>query len=400
MALPSPIPSPPLVSSPAPAGGLDPERALASGRWVKWIGGASNQDLAAIEDLAGLYSLAGVHCLDLAADPAVVAAARRGIAWAEARGGARPWVMLSLSDGADPHFRKAWFDPAHCPAACPRPCERVCPALAIPPLEPVPGSGPSPAAAPDRPACGVREACGVLAERCYGCGRCLPACPLGLIEERDQLLPAAAVPPLLAALRPDAIELHTRIGRAGAFAARLDQLRAAGIPLQRLAVSCGLELDGPPPPAAAAGEALPLRPEALAERLVEELWNRFAQLRGAGFAPLWQLDGRPMRGDVGAGTARAAVQLWRRIGPRLPPGPVQLAGGTNDRTLPLLQTLPPPASAAVAGVAFGSVARARLQPLLLQAQQRGGRLLDQADLLPEAAAIAAALVQPWLRRRR
>jgi hypothetical protein len=50
-------------------------------------------------------------------------------------------------------------------------------------------------------------------------------------------------------------------------------------------------------------------------------------------------------------------------------------------------------------VAFGSVARARLQPLLLQAQQRGGRLLDQADLLPEAAAIAAGLVQPWLRRR-
>jgi Fe-S-cluster-containing hydrogenase component 2 len=390
------------MSSPAPAGGLDPERALASGRWVKWIGGASNQDLAAIEDLAGIYSLAGVHCLDLAADPAVVAAARRGIAWAEARGGARPWVMLSLSDGADPHFRKAWFDPAHCPAACPRPCERVCPALAIPPLaieplamgllEPVPGSASRPAAAPDR------SACGVLAERCYGCGRCLPACPLGLIEERDQLLPAAAVPPLLAALRPDAIELHTRIGRAGAFAARLEQLRAAGIPLRRLAVSCGLELDGPPPPpaAAAAGEAL--RPEALAERLVEELWNRFAQLRGAGFAPLWQLDGRPMRGDLGAGTARAAVQLWRRIGPRLPPGPVQLAGGTNDRTLPLLQTLPP--GAAVAGVAFGSVARARLQPLLLQAQQRGGRLLDQADLLPEAAAIAAALVQPWLRRRR
>ena len=30
--------------------------------------------------------IAGVHCLDLAADVAVVAAARRGIAWACARG--------------------------------------------------------------------------------------------------------------------------------------------------------------------------------------------------------------------------------------------------------------------------------------------------------------------------
>ena len=49
---------------------------------MKWIGGASNQDLAAIVDVAGLYSLAGVHCLDRAAVPAVVAAARRGIAWA------------------------------------------------------------------------------------------------------------------------------------------------------------------------------------------------------------------------------------------------------------------------------------------------------------------------------
>jgi hypothetical protein len=59
-----------------------------------------------------------------------------------------------------------------------------------------------------------------------------------------------------------------------------------------------------------------------------------------------------------------------------------------------------PWRAMVAGVAFGSVARARLQSLLVQAQQRGGRLLDQADLLPEAAAIAAALVRPWLLRSR
>ncbi len=366
---------------------------------MKWIGGASNQDLAAIEDLAGLYSLAGVHCLDLAADPAVVAAARRGIAWAEARGADRPWVMVSLSDGADPHFRKAWFDPAHCPAQCPRPCERVCPALAIPslaiaPLEPVPGSASGPAAASDR------SACGVLEERCYGCGRCLPACPLGLIEERDQLLPAAAVAPLLAALHPDAIELHTRIGRSGAFAARLDQVRAAGIPLRRLAVSCGVEVEGAPPPAATGERSATEHASASTERLVDELWDRFAQVRAAGFAPLWQLDGRPMSGDVGAGTARAAVGLLRRIASRLPPGPVQLAGGTNDRTLPLVEMLERSVGGMVAGVAFGSVARARLQGLLLRAQARGGRLLDQADLLPEACGLAGDLVAPWLKRAR
>ncbi len=351
---------------------------------MKWIGGASNQDLAAIEDLAGLYSLAGVHCLDLAADPAVVAAARRGMDWAEARGAARPWLMVSLSDGADPHFRKAWFDPGRCPLDCPRPCERVCPALAIPPLAP-----PSGVASPPASAAGGS---GVLEERCYGCGRCMPACPQGLIAEREQLLPAGAVAPLLAALRPDAIELHTRNGRSASFAARLVQVRAAGIPLRRLAVSCGVE------GGAGSAAASPADDRASEARLVAELWDRYAQVRAAGFAPLWQLDGRPMSGDVGAGTARAAVALLRRVAGRLPPGPLQLAGGTNDRTLALVESLAFPWPARVAGVAFGSVARARLVPLLQEAQRRGGRLLDQPDLLLPARTLAAALVGPWLER--
>jgi ferredoxin len=237
----------------------------------------------------------------------------------------------------------------------------------------------------------------VLEERCYGCGRCLPACPLGLIEERDQLLPAAAVAPLLAALQPDAVELHTRIGRSGAFAARLDQVRAAGIPLRRLAVSCGFEVEGAPRPATATGEALALRPEALAERLVDELWNRFAQLRAAGLAPIWQLDGRPMSGDVGAGTARAAVALLRRVAGRLPPGPLQLAGGTNGATLRQLQAHPSLAPLA-AGVAFGGVARRQLQPWLLAAQQRGNRLLADGELWPQALEAVQRLVRPWLER--
>ena len=380
---------------------------------MKLIGGASNQDLAAIEDLAGLYSLVGVHCLDLAADSAVVAAARRGISWAEIRGAARPWLMVSLSDGADPHFRKAWFDSACCPPTCARPCARVCPALAIPPLppsaaaslgridDPDPRSGSSPLSGPGSGASGAAApsaaAPGVLADRCYGCGRCLPICPLGLIEEREQHLPAAQVAALLAQLQPDAVELHTRIGRAEAFAERLAQVCSAGVPLRRLAVSCGLESaltlagDGPAMP-------MPM-PMPTPEALAQELWQRHGQLLQAGLAPLWQLDGRPMSGDVGAGTARAAVQLLGAVAPLAPPGPLQLAGGTNERTLPLVRSLDPALGRAVAGVAFGSVARARLQPLLLQAQTRGGRLLDQVDLLPLALAICTELVRPWLTRR-
>jgi Fe-S-cluster-containing hydrogenase component 2 len=371
------------VSADAPPA-IAPEEALAQGRWVKWIGGAANQDLAAIEDLAGLYALVGVHCLDVAADAAVVAAARRGIAWAERRhasaaGDARPWrapwLMVSLSDGADPHFRKAWFDPGRCPSACPRPCERVCPALAI--------------------GVAATGSAGVLSERCYGCGRCLPACPLGLIEERQQVLAPEAVAPLLAELRPDAVELHTRIGRGTAFAERLAQLRASGVTLQRLAVSCGLETDSP------AGSTGPT-PEALAV----ELWDRFAQLRQAGFLPLWQLDGRPMSGDLGDGTAHAAVRLLEQVAPLAPPGFLQLAGGTNQHTVELVERLARRRprfgrggfEGGVAGVAFGGVARRLLQPLLLEAQQRGGGLLEDPELARQALAHAETLVRPWLCR--
>ena len=329
------------------------EAALRAGRWVKWIAGASNQDLAAIEDLAGLYALAGVHCLDVAADPAVVAAARRGMDWAQARGARRPWLMVSLSDGQDPHFRKAWFAPERCPPTCPRPCERVCPALAI---------GLS---ATGRP--------GVLPERCYGCGRCLPACPLGLIEERDQVLDADAVAPLLQALQPDALELHTQPGRQLAFAERLAQVAASGLRLRRLAVSAGAEVS------------------------LAELWQRFAALRRCGHRLLWQLDGRPMSGDVGDGTARAAVTLLAHRRHGMPPGPLQLAGGTNGRSLSQLRRSPQ-LERACAGVAFGGVARRQLQPLLREAQARGQRLLEAQDLWPEALALARNLVAPWLER--
>jgi Fe-S-cluster-containing hydrogenase component 2 len=356
-----------VAQPPHPHPALAPDLALSRGRWVKWIGGASNQDLASIEDLAGIYSLVGVHCLDLACDPAVVAAARRGMAWAAARampGWRPPWLMVSLNDGADPHFRKAWFDPQRCPRDCPRPCAAVCPALAIP-------------AAPEHHS-------GVQVDSCYGCGRCLPICPLGLIQEQQILLEPAAVATRLAEIRPDAIELHTRPGRQAAFEGRLAQVRSAGIPLRRLAVSCGLESSG-----SGSDQAL--------ATLAQELWQRFNAVRSAGFAPLWQLDGRPMSGDIGAGTATAAVALLRRLAPLAPPGPLTLAGGTNARTLELLEADGATGRRA-AGVAFGGAARSLLQPLLLEAQAQQRRLLDCAELLPQALDLAHNLVDPWLAR--
>ena len=127
---------------------------------------ASFQHLPAVRNLTLAYTLAGADCIDVAADPAAIAAAKealqvRSTIQAQTQnprfgGQGWPWLMVSLNDGEDPHFRKAEFNPAECPADCCRPCEKICPAEAI--VFPGAGEGVS----------------GVIDQRCYGCGRRLP----------------------------------------------------------------------------------------------------------------------------------------------------------------------------------------------------------------------------------
>jgi len=321
------------------------------------ICGASNQDLASITDLCAVFAAAGVHCVDVAADAAVVRAARHGLHWAKQRTGADPWLMVSVSDGSDVHFRKAVFDPDLCPSDCPRPCERVCPADAI---------------TADR---------GVEASVCYGCGRCLPACPHQLIRAQVHQVGLDGLSQLLQELQPDAVEIHTSPDRAAAFERTLLSVAASHVPLRRLAVSCGLEGHGVTPAV-----------------LARELWDRHGALRRLGMRPLWQLDGRPMSGDVGAGTARAAVRLWQQLRTIAPPGPLQLAGGTNDVTISLLPPLDPSPQMRPAGVAFGGMARALLQPLLQQAELRQTSLRDWPRGWDEAVSLASSLIEPWLQK--
>ena len=329
------------------------EQALLNGSWVKLICGASNQDLPAIADLCAIFAAAGVHCVDVAAEMAVLYAAREGLSWAQHHYGAQPWLMVSVSDGADIHFRKAWFDSSRCPAECSRPCERICPALAI-------------------------TSTGIDISRCYGCGRCLPCCPHGLIEEREHRTSASDLVPLLHKFRPDAIEIHTAPGRADSFSALLRYLtKVSPMPLQRLAVSCSLE-----------------RHNLKASDLARELWYRHALLRRLNYRPLWQLDGRPMSGDIGLGTAGAAVALWRNLYSIAPPGPLQLAGGTNASTIELLL----PHGPSPAGVAFGGAARHLLQPWLEQTRRMGLPLRHWPGGCRAALQEVRKLVQPWLDR--
>ncbi|MEB3227929.1 MAG: LdpA C-terminal domain-containing domain [Synechocystis sp.] len=348
---------------------LTPDRQLGRGQWVKLICGASYQDLPAIRNLALVYTLAGVDCVDLAADPAVVTAAQAGITMAlslsESFGTPprphAPWLMVSLNDGEDPHFRKAEFDPSHCPVDCPRPCASVCPTAAI-------------AALPD-----ASGSTGVTAEKCYGCGRCLPICPWGLIETRAQTASVATLLPWLQSGQIAAIEVHTQVGHAAQFHQLWETLRPSLSHLKAIAISC------------------PFHPDGIAYL---QYLNQLIQ--PLPIPVIWQADGRPMSGDIGRGTTHTCIHYGEQILQAHLPGYVQLAGGTNAHTINKVQQK----TLAIHGVAFGSCARTLLSPLLHQAELRHRQdsgagevqLETYPDLLHQAIALAQTLVSPWKNR--
>lgn len=283
---------------------LSPQaQSLVDGTWFKMICGASSHDVPRIRNLSMLYAVLGVDCVDAAADSAVMAAVREGFAAAEAflkekrvPNFSKPWLMVSVNDDEDPHFRKATFPISACPPTCPRPCEFVCPANAI-------------------------DASGVLADLCYGCGRCIPVCPEGIVSAVSYVHSTSSICELLCAA--DAVEIHTSPGHDADFKRLWDAIGETAIANVKLvAVSF---------------------PDAGTD---EQLADYLVMMAGVlsnlpdSIELIWQTDGRPMSGDIGRGTARASVILGRRVCRLLKrlrlPGHVQLAGGTNDASGPLL----------------------------------------------------------------
>ncbi|MEM6838605.1 MAG: LdpA C-terminal domain-containing domain [Cyanobacteria bacterium P01_C01_bin.120] len=316
---------------------------LQAGCWFKLIGGASYQHLPAIRNLALAFTLAGADCIDVAADPAVVKAVKEsfrivsrlpqlselGAELASQTCLELPLLMISLSDGEDPHFRKARFDPQQCPADCPRPCEAICPAAAI-------------AFTP--------QFNGVIEERCYGCGRCMPICP---VQQIDEVTRATSVESIAASLlaQVDAIEIHTQVGRYDQFRALWSALRPYVDKLSLISISC------------------PNHAEVTAY-----LWQLYDLIQPLKIPLIWQTDGRPMSGDMGHGTTRVTLRYAEKVLREGPPGYVQLAGGTNDHTAAKLGPLKAgsaawpslsatefapiaPSRPQFGGVAFGSFAR-------------------------------------------
>jgi hypothetical protein len=373
---------------------LTPLQSLKRGNWFKLICGASFQHLPAVRNLTLAYTLAGADCIDVAADPAVIAATQEALLVAQSltedaqmRGfaftGDLPLLMVSLNDGEDPHFRKAEFNSQDCPRDCPRPCEKICPAQAI-----------SFNNTKD-------DASGVIAEKCYGCGRCIPICPYSIIYTKSYISTPREIAPLIMSTGIEAVEIHTQVGRLAEF----QRLWAAMTPwadkLKLVAISCN---DG--------------------EGLIDYLKAIYDVIVPRPQFLIWQTDGRSMSGDIGDGTTIATVKLGQKVLTANLPGYVQLAGGTNSYTVPKLKAmgllndfrLPildfglqdnNPKSkiqnpkSKIAGVAYGSYARVLLSPILDQLEskevintdsQSNIRLEAEPELLWEAVRLAHDLV--------
>ncbi len=356
--------------------------------------------------LAMLYALAGVDCIDVAADGAVVAAARQGLADAVRlaeyldKGEASsenfnhllpglPWLMVSLNDSEDPHFRKAHFDAAHCPPECDRPCEAICPTAAIQFQAPTQG---------------------VVADLCYGCGRCITICPIANIEAQPYLASPEAFPREQLA-QIDAVEIHTQTGHQAQFAQLWQRLQDWRPHLKLISISC---------------------PDH--DQVVPYLWNLYALMAPLEVPLIWQTDGRPMSGDLGKGTTHAAICLTQKILDAGLPGYVQPAGGTNGYTvdkllsLGLVNTAFPPrpdasqpnawpsqqvriagsdialAPKTISGIAYGSYGRSQVLPLLDALDQElqpwlGNDSLDQPAIgqITSVSDNSKPIVAPWQR---
>ncbi|KAI4344783.1 hypothetical protein L6164_011972 [Bauhinia variegata] len=353
-----------------------PLESLQQGNWVKLICGASFEDVVDIKNLSLVYTLAGVDCIDCAADASVVSAVNEGIEAArDIKDLRRPWLMISVNDDKDLHFRKAEFDPEECPENCSRPCEVVCPANAIS----FEGK--------------TSHMTGVITERCYGCGRCFPVCPYDKIREVAYVRDAITTADLMKRDDVDAIEIHTSGRQTTLFKELWDALGDSVRHVRLIAVS------------------LPNGGDSTLSSMNEMFSIMKPRLQSFN---LWQLDGRPMSGDIGRGATRESIAFAVQLATAKdrPPGFLQLAGGTNAHTINGLEkeglfqttsitnhsydaTSTNSSNALIAGVAYGGYARKIVGRVLrsLQSQHGGTACIeDHPAYLLQALKEALALV--------
>ncbi|GJY46223.1 ABC transporter ABCE, iron-sulfur binding protein LdpA [Tanacetum coccineum] len=369
-----------VIRSKVPSVTTFPQISLQKGNWVKLICGASFEDVVDIRNLSLVYTLAGVDCIDSAADGAVVNAVNEGINAARSilpiR---RPWVMISVNDDEDLHFRKAEFDPDDCPVDCSRPCEKICPANAI-----------SFQSALEKSIVNIDLGLhdyvisdqviyifnaksdmkpGVITERCYGCGRCFPVCPYDKIKANSYVRDAKETSKLLERDDVDALEIHTNGRQTDSFKELWNGLGESVNHLRLVAVS------------------LPY----VGDSTISMMNGMYSILEhDIRCLNLWQLDGRPMSGDIGRGATRESIAFGLRLAfaNEKPPGFLQLAGGTNAHTVDglrkqdLFQTTKSGensrssttsnSNALIGGIAYGGYARKIVGRILSSMESESG----------------------------
>ena len=97
-----------------------------------------------------------------------------------------------------------------------------------------------------------------------------------------------------------------------------------------------------------------------------------------------------MSGDLAPTTSRDSVKLFEKIGSDLPPGLIQLAGGTNEKTHEYFKSKNLPD-----GIAFGSAARKIMQPLIEFAHKNNKKLYDYPEKMDLAIKKAQKFLEPW-----
>lgn len=340
---------------------FSPLESLQQGNWFKLICGASYQHLPSIRNLALVYTLAGADCLDVAADKAVIHSALEGIKIAQNyrqeainfgyNPHENPFLMVSINDGEDPHFRKAYFNPNLCPTDCHRPCEKICPAEAIK---------------------FNHHHQGIIEELCYGCGRCLPICPINIIETESRIISTKEVLQWLDILPINAIEIHTQQGHFSEFKQVWETIKPHLFKLKLVAISCPYT-----------------------ENITEYLKQIYDYIKPVEIPLIWQTDGRPMSGDIGTGTTHLTIKYARKMKKLNLPGFIQLAGGTNEYTVEKLKSLNLIPSQ-ISGVAYGSKGRKLIANILYKLEKisTNNQLEDYPKLLWQGVNQAYQLISP------
>ncbi len=206
--------------------------------------------------------------------------------------------------------------------------------------------------------------------------RCLNSCPLNLISEYEYNLTKDDLGSTLQKIKHNAIEIHTEINRLDSFEKVVSILKRSGMKLDKISISCGLNQS--------------FKKSQEPEDLLKALWERYEILKKLEIPLIWQLDGRPMSGDLAPSTSRDAVKLFEKIGSDLPPGLIQLAGGTNEKTHEFLNSNNLPD-----GIAFGSAARKIMQPFIEFAHKNNKKLYEYPERMALAIKKAKKFLEPW-----